>query len=216
LITGTNVEKLSAARNLHPNIDVLENNAAEPTAATALAAEAERLYGRIDGAFFNAGVGGAGPLRSITPDVYRKLMDLNVGGPLFGSQALVPLIREGGSILITSSAVKDRGVAGAAVYSATKGAVRSLARSLARELLPRLIRVNIVSPGPIETPFFERMDLPADQVRSALEKHIELMNPMGRMGTAEEAAAVAVFLLSSEASFVTGADYSVDGGEAQL
>jgi NAD(P)-dependent dehydrogenase (short-subunit alcohol dehydrogenase family) len=215
LVTGTNAEKLASASAEHPEIHALENNAADFGQAEALAAEAKRLFGEIDGAFLNAGVGAGAPLSRITPQLYHQLMDLNVGGVLFGAQALAPLIKAGGSILITASAAKDKGMAGAAIYSATKGAVRSMTKGLARELAPRSIRVNTISPGPIETPFFERLGRPAEQM-AALEAHIKATNPMGRMGTVEEAAAVAAFLLSDEASYVTGSDYAVDGGEAQL
>jgi NAD(P)-dependent dehydrogenase (short-subunit alcohol dehydrogenase family) len=215
LVTGTNAEKLAAARAIHSSIHTLENNAADLKAADALAVEAKRLFGEIDGAFLNAGVGGGALLGSITPEAFHQLMDLNVGGPLFAAQALLPLLRPGSSILITASVAKDKGLAGAAVYSATKGAVRSMARALARELVSRPIRVNTISPGPIESGFFERMGRPREQLE-LIEKRIKASNPMGRMGTVEEAAAVAVFLLSSEASYVTGSDYAVDGGEAQL
>lgn len=213
LLTGTNADKLAAAAG--PGIHVIENDAGDPVAADALAAEARRLFGEIDGAFLNAGVGGGALLGGITPDLYRRLFDLNVGGPLFGAQALSPLMRSGGSILITASAAKDKGMPGSSLYSATKGAVRAMVRSLARELAPRQIRANTISPGPIATPFFERLGRTPDQL-AALEQGIKARNPLGRMGTVEEAAAVAVFLLSDEAAFVTGSDYAVDGGEAQL
>jgi NAD(P)-dependent dehydrogenase (short-subunit alcohol dehydrogenase family) len=210
LVTGTNAEKLAAVRS--DAIHALENDAGDPTAAAAIAETAKSLFGEIDGAFLNAGIGGGAPLGKITPELYHKLMDLNVGGVLFGAQALAPLLREGGSILVTASAAKDRGFAGASIYSATKGAVRSMVKALARELAPSGIRVNTISPGPIETPFFERLGRSTEQMAS----HVKATNPMGRMGTMEEAAAVAAFLLSGEAGYVTGSDYAVDGGEAQL
>jgi NAD(P)-dependent dehydrogenase (short-subunit alcohol dehydrogenase family) len=213
LVTGTNAKKLAAVAT--ESIHVLENDASDPAAADELAAEAERLFDRLDGAFFNAGVGAAAPLGHITPELYHRLMDLNVGGVLFGAQALAPLMREGGSILVTASVAKDRGMATASLYSATKGAVRSMVLGLARELLPRKIRVNTLSPGPIETPFFERLGIPPEQ-NAAIESHIKSTNPMGRFGTMAEAAAVAAFMLSDEAGYVTGADYTVDGGESQL
>ena len=114
-----------------------------------------------------------------------------------------------------SSLAKDKGMAGGAVYSAAKGAVRSMTRALARELISRQVRVNTVSPGPTITPFFKRTgrsDEAVDQMQDAFCK----ANPMGRMGTAEEVASVVLFLLSDESSYVTGSDYAVDGGEAQL
>ncbi|WP_242123874.1 SDR family oxidoreductase [Sphingobium sp. Sx8-8] len=213
LITGTNAEKLAAARA--EGIHALENNAADFAAADALAAKAKELFGQIDGVFLNAGIGKGAHLGHITPEFYHLQMDLNVGGVIFGAQALLPLLRQGGSILVTASAAKDRGIVEGAIYSATKGAVRSMVRGLARELAPQGIRVNCVSPGPIETPFFERIGLPKE-VLDMIVQHATQTNPLGRMGRVEEAAAVAAFLLSDEASFVTGADYAVDGGEAQL
>jgi NAD(P)-dependent dehydrogenase (short-subunit alcohol dehydrogenase family) len=215
LVTGTSTEKLAAAAALHRDIHTMENDAADPSSALALAAEAKRLFGEIDGAFFNAGIGGVALLDKITPEFFHRLFDLNVAGPLFGAQALVPLMKPGSSILITASAAKDKGFPGAAIYSATKGAVRSMVRGLARELAGKAIRVNSVSPGPTETSFFERAGRPKDQL-DAFAGHVASTNPLGRMGTAEEAAAVAAFLLSDEASYVTGSDYAVDGGEAQL
>ncbi len=213
LVTGTNAQKLAAARG--DSMHVLENDAADPAAADALAAKAKELFGEIDGVFLNAGIGKGAAVGTITPEFYHALMDLNVGGVIFGAQALAPLIRPGGSILVTASAAKDKGIPQGAIYSATKGAVRSLVRGLARELAPQGIRVNSVSPGPIETPFFDRIGFPREMLDTVIA-HAVQGNPMGRLGKAEEPAAVAAFLLSSEASFVTGADYAVDGGEAQL
>jgi len=215
LVTGSNPARLAAVRAAHGAIAVLENDASHPEAADALAAEARRLFGEIDAAFLNAGVGTAVPLGHVTPEVYRSLMDINVGGPLFGTQALAPIMRDGGSIVITASIAKDKGLFASALYSASKGAVRAMVRGFARELAPRGIRVNTVSPGPIETDFFARLGLPEDQL-GAVQQHMASTNPLGRVGTAEEVAAVAAFLLSGESSYVTGADYFVDGGEAQL
>jgi NAD(P)-dependent dehydrogenase (short-subunit alcohol dehydrogenase family) len=215
LVTGTSKEKLAAAAAFHHDLHTIVNDAADPLSAPLLAAEARRLFGVIDGAFFNAGIGGVTPLDKVTPEFFYRLFDLNVAGPLFGAQALVPLMKPGSCILITASAAKDKGLPGAAIYSATKGAVRSMVKGLARELASQSIRVNSVSPGPIQTTFYERAGRPRGQL-DAFAKYIASTNPLGRMGNAEEAAAVAAFLLSDEASYVTGSDYAVDGGEAQL
>lgn len=215
LVTGSNAERLDMVRAAHPDFAVLQNDAGDPDAADALAAEAGRLFGRIDAAFLNAGVGAGAPLGALTPEVYRRLMDVNVGGPMFATQALAPILRDGGAIVVTASIAKEKGMMASALYSASKGAVRSLVRGFARELAPRRIRVNSLSPGPIETDFFVRLGLPDEQL-AMVEKHMAATNPLGRMGTAEEAAAVALFLLSDEAGYVTGSDYFVDGGEAQL
>ncbi|CAD7339853.1 SDR family oxidoreductase [Sphingomonadales bacterium 56] len=215
LITGSNRERLESAAAALPGVHVLQNDAARPEAAEALAQEAARQFGQVDGLFLNAGVGAGAPLGHISADLYRNLMDLNVGGPVFGTQAMAPLIRDGGSILITASVAKDKGLPASALYAATKGAVRSLARGFAQELAPRRIRVNTLSPGPIATDFFNRLGLPPEHL-GAIEQQMAGNNPLGRLGTAQEAAAVALFLLSDEASYVTGSDYFVDGGEAQI
>ena len=215
LVTGTRQERLEAAATAHPNIEAVFNDASDFNTADRLAKEVRKRFGLIDGAFLNAGKGGGAILGEITPELYRELVDLNVGGVLFGVQALSSLVKDGGSLVLMSSLAKDKGMAGGAVYSAAKGAVRSMTRAFARELLSRRIRVNAVSPGPIHTPFFKRTgrtDEAVEQMQSAFCKS----NPMGRMGTADEVASVVLFLLSDEASYVTGADYAVDGGEAQI
>ena len=216
LITGANPERLKAVKDAHPELNVLQNDARDPEAASVLAETAKQLFGgKIDGAFLNAGAGAGAMLGGVTPELYRDQVDLNIGGPLFGVQALAPLMADGGSIVITASIAKDKGMPGSALYSATKGAVRALVRGFARELAPRQIRVNTVSPGPIETDFFVRLGMPAEQLAYVNESMAQ-SNPMGRMGRPEEAAAVALFLLSDDASYVTGSDYFVDGGAAQL
>lgn len=213
LITGTDAGKLERVRG--ENIATLVNDSGNPEAAEALADEARRLFGTIDGLFLNAGIGAGIAFGEITPEFYRRMMDINVGGPLFGAQALAPVIRDGGAILVTASAAKDKGLASGIVYSASKGAVRSLVRGLARAFAPRQIRVNLISPGPIETPFFDRTGLPPEQIEGILTQ-ARVGNPLGRVGTVEEAAAVACFLLSDESSFVNGSDYAVDGGSVQM
>lgn len=215
LITGSDPARLEAAQRQIPSAAILQNDASRPEAADALATEAQRLFGAVDAVFLNAGVGTGAPLGSLTADMFRQIMDINVAGPLFGAQALAPVMRDGGAVLVTASIAKDKGMPASALYSASKGAVRAMVRGLARELAQRQIRVNTISPGPIETDFFNRLGLPAEHL-DMVKQHIASANPLGRMGTADEAAAVALFLLSDESTFVTGADYFVDGGEAQL
>jgi len=214
LVTGLNAEHLAAADAID-GISVLKSDASDPEATIAMAAEARRLFGELDGVFLNAGIAVYEPLAEITPESFRRLFALNVGGAVFGAQALAPLVKRGGSLLLMASGAKTKGAPGAALYAGSKGAVRSIALVLARELGARGIRVNTISPGPIDTDF--HADLGSLKIEPAeFAEIIKKMIPMGRMGEVAEAAAVATFLLSRDASFVTGADYPVDGGEAQL
>lgn len=216
LVTGTNEQRLADLAASEPSIHVLKNDARDLAGSGTLGSEARRLFGTIDAAFLNAGTGAGGSLLGdITVEAYRNSLDLNLGGMVFAAQALAPLMQSGGSILMTSSTAKDRGFMGAALYSASKGAVRALARALACELAPKGIRVNALSPGPTDTDFFARLGLPQDAI-AEMEQALRDSNPLGRMGSAEDVAAVATFLLSEEARFVTGSDYAVDGGQAQL
>lgn len=215
LVTGTSPDKLRQAEGAHEGIHGLLNDAGDPAAAEALAAEAERQFGRIDGAFLNAGKGGHASLDEITPEFFHDQVNLNLGGVVFGARALVPLIRDGGAVLATGSAAQEKGYPGQMIYSATKGAVRAFARALAAELAPRGVRVNTLMPGPVETEFFARHGFDAETVDQILEA-IGQSNPLGRVGRAEEAAAVALFLLSDASSFVTGANYAADGGQVEL
>lgn len=215
VVTGIDINKLRRAEQAHENIQGILSDASDFDAANVLAEEVERRFGEIDGAVLNAGKGGGALLGKMTPDIYHGLFDLNVGGVLFGAQALSSRLKDGGSMVLMSSLAKDKGMAGGAIYSAAKGAVRSMVRALARELIERNIRVNTVSPGPIETPFFERTGRDRGEV-AKIQEAFRKSNPMGRMGTPEEVAAVVLFLLSDESGYVTGSDYAVDGGEAQL
>lgn len=214
LVTGRNPDRLSKA-NAIDGIRAIENNAADPAAADDLAAAVRDAFGAVDGVFLNAGLGVIASLGDVSNELYRQQFDLNVGGVLFGAQALAPLVNEGGCLLLMASGAKTKGIPGSILYAGSKGAVRSIALVLARELKQKGIRVNTISPGPIETDFHGPP--PDDPAQAAvIADMLKSMIPLGRMGRLEEAAAVASFLLSDEASFVTGADYPVDGGEAQL
>ncbi|MXO60670.1 SDR family oxidoreductase [Altererythrobacter salegens] len=215
LVTGLNPERLAAVSNLHPNITGVRNNAREQAEADALAEKVKQQFGKIDGVFLNAGIGIPSPLGSITLDSFRETFELNVAGVLFGAQSLAPLMKSGSSMLLTCSGAKLKGTPEAALYAGSKGAIRSIALVLARALLAQGIRVNTISPGPIATDFHGGGALPAEQ-QAEMEAVLKKMIPLGRVGGVEEAVAVATFLLSPESSFVTGADYPVDGGEAQL
>ena len=173
--------------------------------------EVKQKFGRIDVLFANAGIAEVAPLDAVTEAHFDKLFNINVKGLLFTVQKALPLIVDGGAIILTSSVANTKGMAAFGVYSATKAAVRSFARTWTSELKDRKIRVNAISPGPIETPIFGKMGLPDQQIEE-FGANISAQVPLGRFGKAEEIAKAALFLASDDASYVAGVDLYVDGG----
>ena len=183
----------------------------------------DRLYdtvkqqkGRIDILFANAGIIGLLPIGSITEDHFDKIFRVNVKGLVFTVQKALPLFQNGGgSIILTTSIAGSKGFEGSSVYSATKAAIRSFARSWTVDLKYRKIRVNAVSPGPIDTPMTSSMvqtEEQGEQLKTTLLSTI----PLGRMGGPDEVAKAVSFLASDDSSYVTGIELFVDGGQAQI
>jgi NAD(P)-dependent dehydrogenase (short-subunit alcohol dehydrogenase family) len=161
------------------------------------------------------GVGELVPITDVTEAHFDKLFGINVKGLLFTVQKALPLMPDGGSVILNGSITGYTGSPAFSVYSATKAAVRSFARTWTADLKDRKIRVNTLSPGPIDTPIFETVVTEKDQVEQ-LKAGFAAQVPLGRMGRPEEIATVALFLASDDSSFVTGIDLSVDGGMAQV
>ncbi|MEO1044212.1 MAG: SDR family oxidoreductase [Pseudomonadota bacterium] len=211
-ITGTNQGRLDAALEALPEGSVgLINDAGDPEAAKVLAEAVKANMGGVDGVWLNAGFGTFRNNTDEAVDSFDAMNNVNVRGPVLQMAELIPAIHEGGSVVVTASVAPYLGQAQGAVYAATKGAVTALTRSWASDLAPRNIRVNSVAPGPIETNFFDGMGLTDEQIE-AFSKNIAAMVPLGRFGSSEEAAQVALFLLSDQASYVTGSQFTVDGG----
>ncbi|MGB8035262.1 MAG: glucose 1-dehydrogenase, partial [Nitrososphaeraceae archaeon] len=185
-------------------------------------ADLDRLYetvkqqkGRVDVLFANAGLGEFAPLGAITEAHFDKTFSVNVKGLLFTVQKALPLFQDGGSIILSASTAASKGFEGFSVYSATKAAIRSFARTWTVDLKQRKIRVNAISPGPIDTPGLSGL-IQNQQKSEQLKKNLVSTVPMGRMGSPDEIAKVASFLASDDSSYVTGIELFVDGGQAQI
>jgi len=171
--------------------------------------------GRLDVVFANAGGGSFAPIGSITEELYQQTFDTNVKGVLFTVQKALPLVPDGGSIILNASIAGIKGMPAFSVYSATKAAVRSFARTWTTDLKDRGIRVNVISPGPIKTPILDGL-AETDEQRQGIFQQLTSMVPLGRMGEPDEIGKAAVFLASQDASFIAGAELFVDGGSAQV
>lgn len=212
LVTGRTPASLDAARAaLGPGVIVERSDAV--TGIDALAERAAAAFGGVDVLVLNAGATLLATLEETTEAQYDEIFAVNTKAPLFTLQRFAPLMPPGSAAVLTTSVSNGNGIAGTSVYSATKAALRSMARTFARELIGKGIRVNAVSPGPVDTGILER-DLSADEARSFLDQ-MRAANPMQRLGEPEEIAA-AVLFLAFEATFITGAELVVDGGVSQL
>jgi len=210
-ITGRRKPELeAAAASIGSNIAAIQGDVSKLADLDRIYAQIKKEKGRVDIVFANAGLGEMVPLGSITEEHFDKLFGINVKGVVFTVQKALPLMPDGGTIILNASIVSVKGFPAFSVYSATKAAVRSFARSWTTDLKDRHIRVNVVSPGPIETPLLNST-FEGDNLK-ALASGV----PMGRVGRPEEIAKAAAFLASTDASFITGVELFVDGGTAQV
>ena len=209
-ITGRSQERLDkAVKEISKNITGVQGDAGNLADLDRLFETVKKEKGRIDVLFASAGVGELSkPLGSISEKGFDDTFKVNVRGTLFTVQKALPLIKDGGSIILNSSIAGVKGFPGTTVYSASKAAVRSFARTWTAELKGR-IRVNVISPGPIDTAIF-------DGVPQEMKDGFASIVPMGRMGKPHEIASVALFLASDDSIFVTGIELIVDGGAAQV
>jgi NAD(P)-dependent dehydrogenase (short-subunit alcohol dehydrogenase family) len=214
VVTGSSQASVAAAEAELPGVEALVSDAADIAATKALVDQVKARHGRIDVLFVNAGFATFAPIDQIDEAFFDRQFDLNVRGAFFLMQHAIRAIPDGGAIILTSSvAGSNGGLGGGTVYGATKAAVRSFGRSFAKELLPRRIRVNTVSPGPIVTPLLDKGLSPQEKV--AFIEGAKTRVPLARTGTPEEVAA-AVLYLAADATFTTGAELFVDGGLIDL
>lgn len=215
-ITGQNAARLEAAREqLGGDVLAIRGDAGSLADQSALAAELARRWGRLDVAYVNAADVTHLSLENWSEAQFDRLLDINLKGPFFLIQALLPILSRGASIVLCGSVSAHIGLPQSSVYAASKAALLSLARTLSGELIGRGIRVNAISPGPTETPALGKLGLPEDEERK-LQEDIRRLVPLGRMGTPLELAKSVVFLASDEASFVVGTELLVDGGTGGL
>jgi NAD(P)-dependent dehydrogenase (short-subunit alcohol dehydrogenase family) len=215
-ITGRRQTELDAAvKRIGENVTGVQGDVANLADLDKLYAVVKKEKGRIDVLFANAGGGEFAPLGSITEEHFDKTFNANVKGLLFSVQKALPLFTDGGSIILNASIVSSKGIANFSVYSATKAAVRSFARTWTMDLKARKIRVNVVSPGPIDTPGVAGLASTKEELEQ-LKAGLVSMVPLGRMGSSDEIAKAVLFLASDDSSFVAGIELFVDGGVAQV
>ncbi len=215
IVTGSNPDTLQAARTALPGIEVVASDAGDVAAIQTLVDAIASRHGRIDVLFINAAVGRIAPISTVDEAAFDLQFNINVRGPFFLLKHAMPVLSDGGSVILTSSISGSRGGDAMTVYSATKAALRSFGRTFASALAPRGIRVNTISPGPIQTPGLGKAGLPAEQMNGMMEKVVAGV-PLKRIGQPDEVAKAALFLASNDASFTTGAELFVDGGMIDL
>lgn len=212
LITGRSDSALAEARrNLGDDVVTIRSDSASLADAKQLGAQVKQHTAQLDGVFFNAGIGRFASFETATDAEFEEQFSTNVRGPYFQLQSLLPLLANPSSVVFNASIVVELGFPQTSAYSATKAAVVSLTKTLAVELAARGIRVNALNPGPIETPIFDKVGIPAE-ARQGTVDHMASLTLLKRLGRPEEVAELARFLLSPKSSFITGTDVAIDGG----
>jgi NAD(P)-dependent dehydrogenase (short-subunit alcohol dehydrogenase family) len=215
-ITGRRKEELNAAvKEIGKNVTAVQGDVSNLADLDRLFAQIKKEKGKIDIVFANAGVAKYAPLGEITEEFCDSIFDINVKGVLFTVQKALQLLPDGASIILNASIVASKGFSSNSVYSATKAAVRSFARTWTTDLKDRRIRVNAVSPGPIDTPGLNEL-LASSETGNQRKKMILNTVPVGRLGTPDEIAKAVMFLASDDSSYITGTELFVDGGFAQI
>jgi len=213
-ITGRRKSELdAAAEHIGRNVTAVQGDVSRLGDLDRLLARVKELKGRIDILFANAGIAEGAPLGEISEEQFDRSFGINVKGTLFTVQKSLPLLRDGASVILTSSVVGSKGFANRSIYSATKAALRSFARTWTTDLKTRKIRVNVVSPGAVDTPGLRGL---TQEDGEGLNELFRDRVPLGRVGRPDDIASAVSFLASDESSYIAGSELFVDGGLAQV
>lgn len=214
IVTGANPKTAEAARADLPGVEVIVSDQADTAASKALIDDIKARHGRLDVVFVNAGVAFFAPLDQVDEAFFDRQFSINVRGAYFMAKHAAAIIPDGGAIVLTASTAASQGAAGMSVYAATKAAVRSFGRTMAAELARRNVRVNVLSPGPIDTPIFGKTGMSEQQMK-AMGDQLKTDVPLARFGRPEEMAAAALFL-AADATFTTGGELIAGGGMVDI
>jgi NAD(P)-dependent dehydrogenase (short-subunit alcohol dehydrogenase family) len=216
VVTGQNPDTLAQAQQeLGEEVVVIKSDAGRVDEQQRLVAEIERVFGRLDGVFINAGIAIFQPIEQWDEASFDRQIAVNLKGPYFLIQSLLPILANPALIVLNTSINAHIGMPNSTVYSASKAAMISLAKTLSSELIDRGIRVNAISPGPISTPILGKSGLPIEQVQQIAEV-LRNQIPLKRFGDPIEIAKAVVFLASDESSFMLGSEMIIDGGRSTL
>ena len=215
VLTGRSDEKLQAIESeLEGDYLLIKAEASNLNDSRAMIEKTVDAFGKIDVMFLNAGVFRMETVDQLTEEIFDEVHNVNVRGPLFTVREAHPHFNEGASIIFNTSVVNGKGFPAMSAYASSKAALRSITRTLAAEYGPKGVRVNALSPGPIDTPIYGKHNVPQDQINE-MASGFPSMVTLGRFGTSDEISKVALFLASDDSSYITGAEIPVDGGFAQ-
>ncbi|MCB6185142.1 SDR family oxidoreductase [Leeia sp. TBRC 13508] len=212
IVTGVNPESIEKAKTeLGSEVLVLSADSASVAAQKELAETITNHYGQLDVAFLNAGVSVWQPIEEWTEEMFDRSFNINVKGPYFLLQALLPVFANPASVVLTTSVSAHSGADRSSVYAATKAAFLNMSKTLSTELMGRGIRINAVSPGPVDTPLYDKLGIP-EAYREHVNNEIVASIPMGRFGTSDEVAKAVLYLASDESRWTVGSEIVLDGG----
>lgn len=216
VITGRSEATLKAAQDeLGPDVLVIRADVSRVADITRAMEQIRAAFGRIDVLFVNAGIAKFVPLEDVTEGIFDETMGINLKGAYFTVQKAIPLLSNGAAVVLNASISAHVGMPNTSVYAASKAGILSLAKTLSTDLLARGVRVNVISPGPVETPIFDRMGMPREQTRQTKEQ-ITRLTPLKRFAQPGEIADAVLYLSSHESRFIIGTNLVIDGGRIQL